>query len=83
MVATSFRATVVNEAARDATAFFREFQRAIGTDQEELDWVTEAWADIRRDFKLSAERADQLWAEYWKAFSEETVRLAAMRVVGE
>jgi hypothetical protein len=83
MVALSFRTTVIDEAKKDAATFFREFQHAVGTDQTELDWVTEAWADIRVDFDLKAEEADALWPVYWKAFAAETARLAAIRVVEE
>jgi hypothetical protein len=74
---------VIDEAKKDAAAFFREFQHAAGADQHELDWVTEAWADIREDFDLEAEEADGLWPVYWEAFLAETVRLASMRTVGE
>jgi len=72
---------VVSEASRDATAYYREFRGAAGP--EGTDWVAEAWADLRRHLKLDADSADQLWPVYWKAFSEETVRLASIREVGE
>jgi hypothetical protein len=74
-------ARIVDEASRDAVAYYKEFRCAVGPDR--LDWVTEAWADLRRDFKLSADQADRLWPAYWQAFSGETVRIASISVVGE
>ena len=47
MVAVSLRSKIIDEARRDAKAFFWEFHHAIGPDGTELAWVTEAWADIR------------------------------------
>jgi hypothetical protein len=49
---SGLRAKVVYEASRDAAAFLREFCSAIGA--AGLDWVTEPWADIRRDLNLAA-----------------------------
>jgi len=72
---TIFRARVIREAHRDAAAFFRECRCAVGP--AGMHWVTEAWADVRSDFKLPPEKADRLWPVYWKAFDEETVRLAS------
>jgi hypothetical protein len=77
----NLRAKILDEATRDAVAYYGEFRCAAGADG--LDWVNEAWADLRRDFKLSADQADSLWPAYWKAFFDETVRLASIRVVGE
>jgi hypothetical protein len=83
MVTPSLRPEIIDEAKKDAGAFFREFQHAVTNDQADLDWVAEAWADIRHDFDLDRDEADRLWPAYWKAFSEETLRLASIRVVGE
>jgi hypothetical protein len=75
MIAKSLHAKVVDEARRDAAAYYKEFRSAAGA--EPPDWVTEAWADLRRDLKLPPEAADQLWRAYWQAFSKETARLAS------
>jgi hypothetical protein len=75
MIAKSLRAKVVDDARRDAAAYYREFRSAVGA--EATGWVTEAWADLRRDLKLPPETADQLWPAYWEAFSKETARLAS------
>jgi hypothetical protein len=73
---TNVRARVIREARRDAAAYSREFRRTAGP--KETDWVTEAWADLRNEFKLQRTDADRLWPAYSKAFSEEMVRLAAI-----
>jgi hypothetical protein len=70
---TNVRARVIREARRDAAAYFREFQAPVGASAP--GWVTEAWSDLRRDFKLSAEVAESLWPLYWDAFSQEAARL--------
>jgi hypothetical protein len=75
MIAKSLRAKVVDEARRDAAAYYKEFRSAVGP--EATDWVTEAWADLRCDLKMPPETADQLWPEYWQAFCKETARLAS------
>jgi hypothetical protein len=75
MIAKSQRAKVVDEARRDAAAYYRESRSAVGA--EPTDWVKEAWDDVRRDFKLPPETADELWRAYWQAFSKETARLAS------
>jgi hypothetical protein len=75
MIAKSLRAKVVDEARRDAAAYYGEFRSAVSV--EPTDWVTEAWAALRRDFKVPPETEDQLWRDYWQAFSEETARLAS------
>jgi hypothetical protein len=79
VVARNLRAEIIAEGRRDAKAFFGEESRALGPDETELDWVKEAWADIRRDFKLGAGEAKRLWPVYWKALQEATVKLAAPR----
>jgi hypothetical protein len=63
---------MIHEASWDAAASFREFRSGIGA--AGLDWVTEAWADIRRDFNLAADQADG----HWTALSEAKVGLATM-----
>jgi hypothetical protein len=83
MVAQSIRANVVDAAHRDAAEFFREFHRAVGLEQRELDWVAEAWADLTHDLDLRPDDAGRLWSSYWTEFSEETVKLASLRMVGE
>jgi hypothetical protein len=75
MIAKSLRAKVVDEARRDAAANYKEFRSALGA--EPTDWVTEAWDDLRRDFKLPPETEDELWPAYWQAFSKEAARLAS------
>jgi hypothetical protein len=82
MVTQSLRAKVMDSAQRDAAAFFREFQRAVGLEQRETDWVAAAWADLTHDLDLRPDDASRLWSVYWTAFSEETVRLASLRFVG-
>jgi hypothetical protein len=74
MKRTKFRAWVICEAHRDAAAYFRKFRCPVGPNT--TDWVTEAWADIRHDLKLTPEVAEVLWPAYWEAFSQETERLA-------
>jgi hypothetical protein len=56
MIAKSLHAKVVDEARRDAAAYYKGFRSAAGA--EPTDWVTEAWADLRRDLKLPPESAD-------------------------
>jgi hypothetical protein len=77
ILAKSLRAKVFDEARRDATAFVREFARAIGANEIELEWIERAWADLRDDFRLEAEESDRLWPAYWNAFQAESVKLAA------
>jgi hypothetical protein len=77
MVALGLRAKVVDEARRDAAAFFREFQHAVGPDRVDLDWVAQAWTDIVNDFHVKRSVAPRLWEAYWTTFSEETARLAS------
>jgi DNA-binding transcriptional ArsR family regulator len=40
-----------------------------------MDWVSEAWTDLRHHLKLSSDEADRLWPVYWRDFSQEMVRL--------
>jgi hypothetical protein len=76
MSAKALRARVVAQARRDAVAYVREFRRGFGFDQSGLDWVRDAWADLKQDFKLDADNADALWPPYWEAFYWETLRLS-------
>ncbi|HEV3121547.1 MAG TPA: hypothetical protein VGY53_06575 [Isosphaeraceae bacterium] len=76
-IGATLRSKVVGEARLDAAAYYREFRAAAGP--EGTGWVEEAWADLRRFLKLDADVADRLWPVYWKAFREETVKLAASR----
>jgi hypothetical protein len=70
------RTKLLAEARLDAIAYVREFRRRVGP--EGTEWVREAWTDLRRHLRLSAEQADRFWPAYWMAFSAETVRLAAI-----
>jgi len=75
MIPQSLRAKVVDEARRDAAAYFREFRGPVGPDT--TNWVAEAWANLRRDFKLAPGVAKKLWPSYWEAFAQETARLTS------
>jgi hypothetical protein len=70
------RTRLLAEARLDAIAYVQEFRRRVGP--EGTDWVQEAWADLRRHLRLTAEQAARFWPAYWMAFSAETVRLAAI-----
>jgi hypothetical protein len=69
------RAKVVEEALRDADAYFQEFFGPFGV--KDSQWVAAAWTDLRRDLSLVPNFADELWPEYWETFRDETVRLSA------
>jgi hypothetical protein len=81
MIAKSLHAKVVDDARRDAAAYYKEFRSAAGG--EPTDWVKEAWDDLRRDLKLPPHKVDRLWPAFWKAISEETVRLALIKGAGQ
>jgi hypothetical protein len=72
---TILRARVIREARLDAAAFFPEFRRPFVL--EDILWGAEAWADLRRDYKLAPEKADRAWPASWEAFDEEMARLAS------
>jgi hypothetical protein len=69
----TLRAKIEAEARRDAAAFCREFCRPVVLGA--YDWVTQAWSDIRRDFRLTADQAIDLWPVYWEELCQETARL--------
>jgi hypothetical protein len=75
MIAESLHAKVVDEARRDAAAYFREFRATVGP--KGMNWVAEAWDDIKCDFELAPDVAEEFWPVYWEAFSQETERLAS------
>ena len=61
---TNFRAKVIREARRDAAAYVREFRRLFVL--KDIFWVTEAWADLRRDFKLAPDVAGEHRPVNWE-----------------
>jgi hypothetical protein len=71
----NLRAAIADEARRAAAVYYREYEDTV--ENEGDDWVVEAWADLRRDFQLSAVDVIEAWPLYWGALREETKRRAA------
>jgi len=78
MSAKTLRTIVADKALRDAAQYNRESHDSVAVRGQ--DWVIQAWAAVRRDPGLSPDQAIKLWPVYWKAFSDETMRLASISV---
>jgi hypothetical protein len=76
----NLRAAIADEARQDAVVYYRQHGHAVGSEAE--DWVVQAWADVRRDFKLSDAEVAEAWPLYWATLNEETKRRAASHTQG-
>jgi hypothetical protein len=44
---------------------------------EAQDWAISAWADFRREIRMSARQAIEFWPTYWQTLCAETVWIAS------